>query len=281
MEKKLTDQDLLHLFSFLTDDQSTTVDLARKQLRQLLRDNPEYLSLIDRHPGASWFHAAQAFVDEIHFEQLQQIFGQFHEQRNQLDLEEGVFRLATVAYPSLKKQDLSKPLDRMAEEVDSLLDFHDASPDESVNILRRYLFEEKGFRGNTEHYYDPDNSYMNKVVERRLGIPITLCCAYLLIAKRLDMPAYGVGLPGHFIVAHEVYPNIRYLDPYNGGRELTRKDCEAIVRQSGVSFRQEFLRYTPPPQILARMMVNLINVYSEQGNAQLAHRLTQLLDILQ
>ncbi len=281
MEKKLTEQNILHLFSFLIDDQPTTVDLAKQQLRSLLHEDPDIVLFLEQHPHAPWFRAVQTFFDDLRFDQLQKIFMGFHEQRNQVDLEEGVYRLATVAYPAFKKQDLTKALDRMAQDVDELLDFHDASPDEAIDILRRYLFEEKGFRGNTEHYYDPDNSYINRVLERRLGIPITLCCVYLLITKRLDMPAYGVGLPGHFVIAHEVYPNIRYLDPYNGGRELTRKDCEAIVRQSGVAFKQEFLRYTPPPQILARIMVNLINVYSEQGNSRLAHRLTQLLDILQ
>jgi len=104
---------------------------------------------------------------------------------------------------------------------------------------------------------------------------------YLFVARRLELPAYGVGLPGHFVIGHKTPPGIIYVDPFNRGRILTRADCIEIVRQRGMGFQEAFLAPTPSHQILTRMIANLVNVYTEQGQAGRAQWLTQILALFE
>ena len=182
-----------------------------------------------------------------------------------------------MVYPSLQPHYVSRLLDHMAAEIKKDLDVQEASTTREVTMLRRYLFEQQGFSGNEGHYYDPDNSFIHRVLERKTGIPISLSCIYLLIAQRLDMPAFGVGLPGHFIVGHSTASGVIYVDPYQRGHLLTREDCIEIVRQRGLSFQEAFLAPTPNHHILTRMIANLVNVYTEQRQPERAQWLTQIL----
>src|SRR5207302_10034689 len=115
-----------------------------------------------------------------------------------LDLETGAFLIARFAYPDLDVAPYVELLDAMALEVRDRLG-RKASSEEIVKTISRYLFVEQGFAGNTSQYYDVDNSYLNKVLERKTGIPISLSVAYLLVGKRHEQPVLGVGTPAHFL----------------------------------------------------------------------------------
>src|SRR6185295_3779128 len=93
----------------------------------------------------------------------------------------------------------------------------------------QFLFEEEGFRGNAEDYYDPRNSFLNDVLDRRLGIPITLSVLYIVVAARAGLEAAGVGLPGHFVVRAERRGRSRLLDPFHGGELLDHAGCQTLV----------------------------------------------------
>ncbi len=126
--------------------------------------------------------------------------------------------------------------------------------------LRRVVFDLEGFKGNEAHYYDPENSLLNRVMDRRIGIPITIAIIYLEVARRLAEPAVGVGFPGHFLVRHDDV----LLDPFSGGRVVTRRDCEAMlerVASKRVAIEPWMLSSVSPPAILARVLTNLKNAY--------------------
>ena len=134
---------------------------------------------------------------------------------------------------------------------------------------RRFLFEEEGFRGNTEDYYDPRNSFLNDVLDRRLGIPITLSVVYVAVAARAGLDAAGVGLPGHFVVRAERRGRHRLLDPFHGGTLLDRAACEALVarmRPGGGPLDPRWLAPVTTHQIFVRMLSNLKAVYSALGD---------------
>jgi regulator of sirC expression with transglutaminase-like and TPR domain len=114
-----------------------------------------------------------------------------------------------------------------------------------------------------------------------MGIPISLSCVYLLIGWRLNLLTHGVGLPGHFIVGHRISRGVVHIDPFNQGRILRKKDCEVMVRNAGYQFSEDLLDPVTNDQILARMIGNLLNHYTEQGNAARAHWLAQLFQSLQ
>jgi len=126
------------------------------------------------------------------------------------------------------------------------------------------LFGELGFRGNTEDYYDPRNSFFNDVLERRIGIPITLSAVYMEIARRLPFPVSGVGMPGHFLVKYSDRSLEFFLDPYNGGEILSHQDCEEKLKQlygDSLEFSEQLLDAVTHRQILARMLNNLKSIY--------------------
>ena len=130
--------------------------------------------------------------------------------------------------------------------------------------LAEFLFQTYGLRGNADDYADPRNSFLNQVLDRRLGIPISLSVIYLEVGQRLGLPVAGVGMPGHFIVRAGSDADAVYLDPFHGGRPLTEEDCHELVRSAaGLSgpFDPAWLAPTPPRDIVARMLNNLRAFY--------------------
>ena len=149
--------------------------------------------------------------------------------------------------------------------------------------LSDWLFDKEGFRGNTADYVDPRNSYLNLVLDRRLGIPISLSVVFLEVARRLNVPAQGVGLPGHFIVAVTGEDAPVFLDPFHGGRPLSVDDCAGLVRRSAghADFDPQWLAPTPPRDIVTRMLNNLRQFYVSVEDWPLAVKIAERLVPLQ
>jgi len=279
MKKKLTSKDFNLLLTFLDDENEGTRALVKSQLKTLLKRNPKLIKLGKEAKNSQVNSSFNEFLEEYQFEKLEPAFKQLFKRGNNLDLEKGMYLLATIAYPELKQKDISILLDKMAEAVDRLMGHLEPVPTRAVNGMRRYLFEKEGFSGNRKNFFDPDNCFINKVLERRLGIPISLSCVYLFIAWRLGLPVHGVGLPGHFVVGHRIPRGVTYIDSFNQGKILRSKDCEVLVKRLGVPFRQEYLDPMPNLGILARLIVNLINLYSDTGHDSKARRLAQFLQM--
>ena len=130
-----------------------------------------------------------------------------------------------------------------------------------------FLFEEEGFRGNGEEYYDPRNSFLNDVLARRLGIPITLSVITIEVARRVGLAVEGVGLPAHFVVAAAVDGDEVVVDPFGGGRVIDRKDAEAIVARAlgrPVKLTDAHFGKTPRTEIVTRMLNNLKAIYAQR-----------------
>jgi regulator of sirC expression with transglutaminase-like and TPR domain len=141
--------------------------------------------------------------------------------------------------------------------------------DRAASAVARLLFEEEGFRGNAEDYYDPRNSLFDDVLDRRLGIPITLSVVYVAVAARAGLEAVGVGLPGHFVVRAERHGRHRLLDPFHGGALLDHAGCEALVarvRPGGGPLDPRWLAPVTTRQIFIRMLANLKAIYSSLGD---------------
>lgn len=196
-----------------------------------------------------------------------------------LDLETGAFLIARFAYPDLDVSAYADMLDAMAREVRERLG-RKASGEEIVKTINRYLFVEQGFAGNTQEYYDVENSYLNKVLERRTGIPISLSVVYLSIGKRLELPVFGVGMPGHFLVKYEADRYRIFVDSFNGGALLTQKDCARFLDQAGYGFDERYLQKTPSRAILIRMLKNLVAIHNKMDDQANAARLTRFIEIL-
>ena len=131
------------------------------------------------------------------------------------------------------------------------------------------MFDELRFRGNVQNYYDPDNSYLNQVLDRRLGLPITLSVVTMAVGARAGLMVHGIGLPGHFVVKAVADGQEVIFDPFHGGQILSPCDCELLVRHvTGKSFKatRPTLRAIPGALLARRMLANLKTVYLRQGD---------------
>jgi regulator of sirC expression with transglutaminase-like and TPR domain len=196
-----------------------------------------------------------------------------------IDLDLAALELATIEFPDLPVAEYRGLLDSYAAELRERLG-SDADGPFYIAETNRYLFEELGFRGNQEDYYNPRNSCLNEVLTSRTGIPITLSIVYMEIARRLDKPVQGIGLPGHFLVEYNDGDFSAFLDPFNGGRFLATKECyELAQRASGIDFSSDpsILLPVTKRQILLRMLNNLRTTYIQRHSFRKA---LQVLDLV-
>lgn len=198
---------------------------------------------------------------------------------DRMDLEHGSFLIARYAYPVLDVVAYSRQLDEMAQEVRDRIGPR-ASGEETVKTLNRYLFTEQDFKGNTKNYYEVENTYLNRVIDRRTGIPISLSIVYLLIGKRLRLPVHGIGMPGHFLVKYESDRYKIFVDCFNGGALLTEKNCQRFLTEAGYGFDERYLQHSPVRAILSRMIKNLLAIYVKLGDPIRQTRLTKFMEIL-
>lgn len=171
--------------------------------------------------------------------------------------------MACEEYPQLEVSPFIDQLDHMAAQVRSMLRAGD-SPRETIEKINTVLFGVMGFRGNTENYYDPRNSFLNDVLERRIGIPITLSAVYLEVARRVEVPIVGVGMPGRFLVKYRTPTVELILDPFNRGALLEPQDCRTLLVElfgDEFQFTDRMLERVSHRQILARMLNNLKVIY--------------------
>ncbi len=171
-----------------------------------------------------------------------------------------------IAYPDLRPSAYLDQLEVWAETVGRRLVPAD-SPLARLEALTDFLFKEIGLRGNRDDYTDPRNSYLNEVISRGLGLPISLSVIFIEVAGRIGLQAYGIGLPGHFIVGVRVNGSRQMLDPFNGGVAVTLEEVGQLVQTiSGYTgpFQSEWLSPMPPGAILARMLLNLRGAYIQR-----------------
>lgn len=186
----------------------------------------------------------------------------------QINLERAALYLAQEEYSDLDVEAYLNALDTMAVEVEERLPTQ-PYPLKVIQTMNHYLYEDLGFQGNTADYYDPRNSFLNQVIDRRIGIPITLSLVYLAIAKRLDFPMVGVGMPGHFLIRPVVNEMEVFVDAFNGGEILFWQDCQDRLGQlysQPIELQPQFLESVTHRQFLARMLTNLKMIYLNQGN---------------
>jgi regulator of sirC expression with transglutaminase-like and TPR domain len=179
-----------------------------------------------------------------------------------IDLARTSLVLARGEYPDLDVAGYLRRLDELARDAGQ--GRRAADPLHRLHRLREYLFEEQGFTGNNGQYYDPRNSYLNEVLDRRLGIPITLSLVLIEVGRRLGLEMEGIGLPGHFIAGARVEGEHVLLDPFNGGSLLTGEACGDLVGRAlgrTVVLRPEHFAPVSNRQFLLRMLANLKGCY--------------------
>lgn len=197
----------------------------------------------------------------------------------EVNLAEAALLVAAEEYENLDVRAYLARLDEMGVALRRRLD-EEPRPERAIMALNRYLFQEQGFRGNVENYYDARNSYLNEVLDRRTGIPITLSTVFMEVASRAGLEVEGVSLPGHFVVRVHTPSRPLLVDPFHGGVILSEKDCQARLDRifnGSVKLEPEMLQACRRRDMLERILRNLKAIYLRQQDNRRALRVVDLL----
>jgi regulator of sirC expression with transglutaminase-like and TPR domain len=184
-------------------------------------------------------------------------------QLDPMQLFEAALAIAWEEYPRIDLEHYRQQLAHMSDELRSRL-AGVTYPMKMINIINQYLCQELGFKGNEDDYYNPRNSFITDVIDRRKGIPITLSLIYMAIGNLIDFPIEGISLPGHFIVRPQRQDLDVFLDPFNCGEVMFPEDCAAKLQQvygRAISLRSEYLEPIGTRRILERILMNLKLIY--------------------
>ena len=195
--------------------------------------------------------------------------------------------IARLGYPRLDPAPYLAKLDKMGEAVAERLSETDGpgTPHGPIDLLNRYLFHDQGFTGNTNEYEDPRNSFLNQVLERRTGIPITLALVYIEVARRAGVRVDGVNFPGHFLLRFPLgtehgHNSAVFVDPFRRGAVMSEADCRSLLHEraeGAIEFTPQMLTPATKQQILVRVLVNLKRIYVGMRSFPQGFALTELL----
>lgn len=274
-------QQIEAMVSLLDDDDREVSSLVYERLAAMDRD---VLPQLERIISEEAYETVQGqigeVISEIRLQGQAEAFESWAATRSH-DLFEGVFLLSRYRYPGLKRQELLNQIDEL--KLDAWLDFHNQlSSLEKIDILNHVFFDKYKIRGDNETYFSPSNSYLNTVLERRRGIPISLSVLYSLVAQRLNMPVFGVNMPHHFILAYMDDSNQRekykfqernqlqnpgtgevlfYINPFEKGSVFTRANIDSFLSRSNITPKASHYQPCDNISIVLRMLRNLIFAY--------------------
>jgi len=200
-----------------------------------------------------------------------------------IDTLRAALTFARIEYPDLDPAPYIEQVEALSRRVAARID--DAGdPVQCIAALNYVLFDEERFRGNTSDYYDPRNSFVNDVLERRLGIPITLALLYMEVGRRAGFQLFGVGMPGHFMLKHyDVDGRSFFIDAFERGSVLSEEDCKRKIESihaGQIRLRPEFLLTVTRRQMLTRMLNNLRTIYLSRRDFRRAAQVVDLILVI-
>lgn len=245
----------------LLDDPSPAVRLAlRTRFAKNSRESADFLQELARQGNSALAKHASQYLRELNFTDPVGEFRDFIRSLN-YELETGAILLSRTVNPALDVGACCMQLDTLAARCRELI-AEPATAREKCRVLNRVLFHEHGLHGNTENYADPLNSFLDQVLIRRKGIPISLSIVYLLVADRVGLQLEPVGLPGHFVVGcyEEAVPF--FVDTFNAGLLMSAEEVFGFLKETATEASIVDLAPTPVREVLSRCCRNLVNHYS-------------------
>ena len=230
--------------------------------------------------------SSRNYVNEIHSERVNfslKLIAEKGHTNNYNDLEQGIFLLSSMGDPTATYKKFKETLDKLAYRLNELFQLNQIilTDDVKVHLLSRVLYQEEGFNGNQIYYHEPDNSFVTKVLENKLGIPISLSVVYILVGMRLGLPLYGINLPLHFMLYYESNDFSTFVDPFNAGVLIDKQTCIRFLEANGYKDIPEYFSKASTLTVLKRMYNNLINIYKKTGPEEMEMMLLKQLTILE
>lgn len=295
----LNEREVISLIALLDDDDD---EVAQHVEQKLLSLGSDVIPLLENEWGLVNNAAQQQKIENIiHRIQFSYVLTELRawSQGEDPDLLEGILLIARYRYPDLDKQKVMHELDRIR--LDVWLELHyDLTPFEKIRILNHIFYNIHGFQGNTDHYHDPQNSFINNALETRKGNPIMLAIIYMLVAQRLQIPVFGVNLPQHFVLAYKEDNNehqhdpfntkarmdyrqgkvLFYINAFNKGAVFSKANLEQFLIQIKIDPKYEFFEACPNVDIVKRVLRNLVVAYEKSGKTNKVSEVHEMLAIL-
>ncbi|PAW80436.1 MAG: hypothetical protein B9S33_18400 [Pedosphaera sp. Tous-C6FEB] len=264
----LTEGQRAALLTLLTDEDAAVYQVIRAKIIEQGQPARDWLRAHTLSSDPVLRRRAQEIVDYFERGAADNRFLAFCLSRGEdLDLEQAIWLLCQTQYPNINPLAYSALFDSYAADLRARIDFG-APLDRIIGTINYYLFHELGFTGNEQDYSDPDNSYLNRVIDRRTGNPVSLSVVYLAVARRLRLPITGIGMPGHFVCRLQTPRGEVYIDAFRKGKLMTKGDCIKFLINSGNEFHDGFLAPVTPRRILMRICANLHHIYSDLALAE-------------
>lgn len=258
MDTEKLNQGRFDSFKSLLDDPSTAVrEALLAEFVELGEPARRFLTEIACDPNRSLAPHAHYFLAQLKLTDPGAEFIAFIRSLN-YELESGILLLARAVNPMLKIEDCRRELDSIAARCAELI-IEPSSARERCRIINRVLFHEKGFRGNVEEYTDPRNSFIDQVLARRKGLPITMSILYVIIAERLDLDLQLVAMPSHVMVGCYLGELPFFIDPFDRGVMREPEEVFDYLRDRRIKPELHHLAPTPAREIFSRCCLNLIN----------------------
>lgn len=195
-------------------------------------------------------------------------------------LEEALLILARFGNPTLRASVYKDKLNGLARQIGSDIAYT-PSLNEKMRILLQFVFRELRFRGDSKNYHDPENAFLDRVIDRRKGLPIMLSVVVMGIARRLNLPFYGANMPIHFMLVYQTHNQNILIDPFDGGTIVTYDQCYYFLKKNGIEPKAEHLERAEESDILARCIRNLMHSYAKNQQENKVNGLKELLSLLE
>lgn len=267
---------------YLLEDPDPNVQLGvRKRFDEL---GEQVVPFLDQYRSESIKDSEKKNINEIIYnitfgnilEEFSEITGQGVGNRKQL--EHALLTLCRFGNPTLRTGEYQSKLDKLSSVIGSDIAYT-PSLTEKMQIMLQFVFRELKFRGDAQQYHNPDNAYLDRVIDRRKGLPIMLSVVVMLLARRLNLPFYGVNMPIHFMLMYKTHNQEILIDPFDGGSIVTYNQCCYFLKKNGIEPRPEHLERADESVILIRCIRNLINSYNKLNDLQRVDGLKKILQI--
>ncbi len=296
----ITERELAAMLSLLDD---TDEEVVKSVEGHLLSLGTEAVTLLEKYWDSDGDPRVQEKVERlVNIIQFDALKSELIAWKNTADkdLFEGFYLITRYQYPNLNKQELDNKLNKI--KLDAWLELkYDLTALEKVRILNHIFYDVNGFKGDTATYHSPQNSFINTVLERRKGNPISLAIIYSIIAQRLNIPIFGVNLPQHFILAymdnypyqpleyHEEPPQLSpelfsdvmfYINPFNKGLVFSKYNVDEFLRQLRLEPLDSYFLPCSNVEIIKRVVRNLVTAYTQTNQRDKVEQLAQLMETL-
>lgn len=280
----MTSRSEIESLIYLLEDPDPEVQMGvKRRFREL---GEQAVPLLDQFRSESIHDSERNTINEIIYNitigSLMEEFSLLLENgvQNSGTLEKAVLMLSRFGNPTIRVGDYERKLDQMARQIGTDIAYT-PSIQEKMQILLQFVFRELRFRGDSKDYHSPENAFIDRVIDRRKGLPIMLSLVVIFIARRLNLPFYGVNMPIHFMLMYQTHNQQILIDPFDGGTIVTYDQCYYFLKKNGIEPRPEHLQKADEAEILARCIRNLIHSYGKSNQDRRVRDLRELLQIIE